>query len=355
MIRAGGTILKAIFIFRAILAAILSCATVVDAAMAMDDQPAKPAFAAATLPTAGPATPYGFYAKGCMAGAVALPTDGPHWQAMRLSRNRRWGNPAMISLLEKIANDAPKVGWPGILVGDIAEPRGGPMINGHASHQIGLDADIWLTPMPKKRLNVEERETLPFTSMIMKDQFLTINPQTWTPAHARLLMLAASYPEVERIFVNPAIKKKLCETWTGDRSAMGKIRPYYGHDSHFHIRISCPAGATNCVHQAAVPQGDGCDKSLSWWFTDEPWKPKTPPKPQAEKPVKPPRPIMVSDLPKACQAVLAAPSVVDERHATYGGPQAYVNPGPIPGKAAVNVPADAANVPEAIPNGKNGD
>jgi penicillin-insensitive murein endopeptidase len=282
---------------------------------------AKALFGAVVLPTEGPAQPIGFYAKGCMTGAVALPTDGPTWQAMRLSRNRRWGNPAMIALLERFSEDARKyVGWPGILVGDIAQPRGGPMFNGHASHQIGLDADVWLTPMPSHRMSYEERETLPFTTVLQKDKFLTINPKVWTEQRAELLMLAASYPEVERIFVNPAIKKKLCDTWTGDRTNLGKLRPEYGHDSHFHIRIKCPAGAAGCTPQAPVAAGDGCGKSLAWWFTKEPWAPPKPPKPGIKP--KPPRETMVSDLPKACGAILNAPAVPSMEAATYGGTSA---------------------------------
>lgn len=279
---------------------------------------AKALFGAVALPTEGSAQPVGFYAKGCMTGAVALPVDGPTWQAMRLSRNRRWGNPAMIALLERLSQDAVKyAGWPGILVGDIAQPRGGPMFNGHASHQIGLDADVWLTPMPAYRMTTQEREDLPFTSMLQKNKFLTIDPNVWTDSHARLLMLAASYPQVERIFVNPAIKKKMCDTWTGDRTNLGKLRPEYGHDSHFHIRLKCPPGAASCKGQAPVAAGDGCDKSLAWWFTKEPWAPPKP-KPPGAKPVKP-REVMVSDLPKACSAILEAPSVPSVADATFGG------------------------------------
>ncbi len=283
---------------------------------------AKAVFGSVKLPTQGAAQPIGFYAKGCMTGAEALPTDGPTWQAMRLSRNRRWGNPAMIGLLEKFSQDArSQIGWPGILVGDIAQPRGGPMFNGHASHQIGLDADVWLMPMPDHRMTSEERENLPFTTMLQKDKFLTVDPRVWTQQRAQLLMLAASYPQVERIFVNPAIKKKMCDTWTGDRTNLGKLRPEYGHDSHFHIRIKCPPGAKGCTAQAPVAAGDGCDKSLAWWFTKEPWAAPKPPKPGAPPP-KPPREVMVSDLPKACAAVLDAPSVASMQAATYGGPSA---------------------------------
>lgn len=274
-----------------------------------EDRPAKEVFGHLTLPSATTSQPIGSYAKGCQSGAIAMPTDGPGWQAMRLSRNRRWGQPQLISFLEQFSQDAQKIGWPGLLLGDISQPRGGPMLSGHASHQIGLDVDVWWRPMPNYRLSAQERETTPFVSMLDKSKFLTVDDRKWTPLNARLVMMAASYPQVERVFVNPAIKQKLCQTWTGDRTFMGKIRPIYGHDEHFHIRLECPPGAANCKPQAPVGKGDGCDKSLAWWFTKEPWAP--PKKDPNAKPVKP-RQVMVSDLPAACAAVASAPSANPE-------------------------------------------
>lgn len=313
-------------------------------ATAQEGVPAKQLFGRQTLPNDGPAQPLGFYAKGCMSGAMALPTDGPTWQAMRLSRNRRWGNPQMIALLEHFSREAARMGWgSGILVGDISQPRGGPMLSGHSSHQIGLDADIWFTPKPAQPLTAAERESKPFTSMLDKSKFLTVDPRKWTDTHARLVLRAASYPQVERVFVNPAIKKKLCDTWTGDRSALGKVRPIYGHDEHFHIRMACPPGATNCKKQAAVPRGDGCDKSLAWWFTKQPWAPPKPADPK-KKAVKP-RPVTLSDLPRACAAVLAAPSR-PERAATFGGAVAYTSP-PAPA-APQRTPGASQRTIEAI-------
>lgn len=318
----------------ALLSLVVAAGILAADAVAAESTPAKELFGAKALPTQSAPTSYGFYSKGCLAGGVAIPTDGPTWQAMRLSRNRRWGHPQMIALIERFSHDAAdKIGWPGLLLGDISQPRGGPMLSGHASHQIGLDADVWLTPMPKRTLSYDERETISATSMLDKNRFLTIDPSAWTPAHARLIMLAASYPEVERIFVNPAIKKKLCDTWRGDRAALGKVRPIYGHDYHFHIRIKCPAGSQGCKDQAAVPAGDGCDKSLAWWFTDEPWaKPTKKP----EKPVKP-KYATLSELPKACALVLNGPAPASELQATYG--TAY--------RAAAAAPAAATSI-EAI-------
>ncbi|MEY9533732.1 penicillin-insensitive murein endopeptidase [Sinorhizobium fredii] len=322
-----------------------------DAASA-DGTPAKELFGARALPTEAAPTSYGFYSKGCLAGGIAIPTDGPTWQAMRLSRNRRWGHPQMIGLIERFSHDAvEKIGWPGLLLGDISQPRGGPMLSGHASHQIGLDADIWLTPMPQRTLSYQEREEISATSMLDKSKFLTIDPSVWTPSHARLIMMAASYPEVERVFVNPAIKRKLCDTWRGDRAALGKVRPIYGHDYHFHIRIKCPAGSKGCKDQATVPAGDGCDKSLAWWFTDAPWaKPKKKP---GEKPPKP-KFATLADLPKACAVVLNGPAPASEQQATYGA--AYRAPAAIPAAATsiesvIGAAAEAplANVPVPMP------
>ena len=165
------------------------------------------------------AEPIGFYSRGCMAGGVQLPPDGPNWQAMRLSRNRQWGLPILVDFLEKLARDAAaKDGWPGLLVGDMSQPRGGPMLTGHASHQIGLDADIWLTPMPDRKLTGKEREDISAIELTEPGPH-EVYPDRWREAHGRLIRRAALDPRVERIFVAPGIKRKLCETG-GQRSRL---------------------------------------------------------------------------------------------------------------------------------------
>lgn len=282
-------------------------------APALADPLAKDAFGSQKLPAATQAAAHGFYSKGCFSGGLAIATDGPNWQAMRLSRNRRWGHPEMIALLERLSRDAAQDGWPGLLIGDISQPRGGPMLSGHASHQLGLDTDIWFLPMPERRLSAAERERMEFVSML-KDNSLYVDDRKWTPAHAAVLRRAASYPNVERILVHPGIKKKLCETVGGNRSWLRKVRPFWGHDSHFHVRIGCPAGSPGCKGQEAVPQSEGCDASLDWWFTDEPWRPATgPAQPRARDVMR------LSDLPASCKAVLAAPSPASEAVVTIGG------------------------------------
>ena len=215
---------------------------------------AKELFARKLLPTAMPTRVIGFYSKGCIAGAVQMPVNGETWQVMRLSRNRNWGHPDLIALLKRLSVKAHKdAGWPGILVGDIGQPRGGPALSGHASHQIGLDADIWLTPMPDRRLSREEREEMSAVMMVRDDR-LDIDPKVFTPGHVLMLRDAAQEPSVQRIFVNPAIKKALCREARGDRSWLSKIRPWWGHDYHFHIRTACPPGSSDCKSQ---PPQDG--------------------------------------------------------------------------------------------------
>ena len=197
--------------------------------------PAKEVFGRALTPIEAQARSIGYYWRGCLAGAKALPVDGESWQVVRLSRNRMWGNPAMIAFLERFSRKAKAEGvWNGILVGDISQPRGGPMLTGHASHQVGLDADVWLTPMPDHRLSNEERETMSAVNMVSEDG-LSVDRAHWTPRQAAIIKAAAEEPVVDRIFVNAAIKKALCETARG-QPWMNKVRAYWGHNYHFHIR-----------------------------------------------------------------------------------------------------------------------
>ena len=268
--------------------------------------PAKMLFGAVTTPAPLAARAIGSYAKGCLSGGVSLPINGPDWQVMRLSRNRNWGHPRLLDYLERLASDARGLdGWPGLLVGDMAQPRGGPMITGHTSHQIGLDADIWLTPMPDRVLTSQEREDITATSML-KDPF-TVDPNIWTPLHAKLIKRAASYPQVARIFVHPAIKKVLCEQAGKNRAWLSKVRPWWNHYYHFHVRLTCPPGAEDCGNQKPAGSDDGCGKELAEWYKmlrkAELWR-SAPPAPLDAKPAPKKHPMGLRDLPTECTAVL---------------------------------------------------
>jgi penicillin-insensitive murein DD-endopeptidase len=268
--------------------------------------PAKKLFGRQNTPAQLPSAAYGSYALGCMAGAQALPMTGDNWQVMRLSRNRNWGEPQLVRLIEKLAAEAKaRAGWSGFLVGDMSQPRGGPMKTGHASHQIGLDADVWWTPMPDHVMSFKERETYAPLEMVTNRTTLS---EHWSNNRAKLLQIVAQDPSVARIFVHPPIKAAMCRFATGsDRSWLAKIRPLFGHTFHFHVRMKCPEGMTACQNQwePKPDDGTGCGKELAYWYSDVPWKPR-PRDPNAPKP-KPKPPLTLAGLPAQCRAVIAAP------------------------------------------------
>ena len=215
--------------------------------------PAKELFARKLTPLAGPARAIGSYADGCMTGAVALPIAGPTWQVMRLSRDRNWGQPELIKFIERLGPNAKKAGWSGLLIGDMAQPRGGPMLNGHSSHQIGLDVDIWFTPMPGDPLTRADREFMRAVSVVGLDG-REVNREVWTPADMAVVKAAAKDPEVTRIFVNAAIKKEMCSESDNDRAWLAKVRPWWGHSAHFHVRLKCPADSpTTAAATGSIP------------------------------------------------------------------------------------------------------
>ncbi len=255
--------------------------------------------------------PIGSYARGCGAGMVQLPETGPSWQAMRLSRNRNWGQPEMITFLQQLSVAAQQVGWAGLYIGDISQPRGGPMTSGHASHQIGLDADVWMLPPRRLDLSRAEREKISSIPVRSADQRSVTG--NWTASHHALLRAAASDPRVDRIFVAAAVKIEMCKTAKRkDRDWLQKIRPVAGHDTHFHVRLKCPKGARSCQTQTPTVKelskgGNGCDETLTWWVTDYLNPPKTTKKPTTPAPRKKgSREFTMADLPKQCAGVLAS-------------------------------------------------
>lgn len=264
-----------------------------------------------------PARSHGTYAKGCLAGGVELPETGPTWQAMRLSRKRNWGHPEMIAFVQRLGQAAVRdAGWAGIYVGDISQPRGGPMTSGHQSHQIGLDADIWMLPARRLNLSRQDRESLSSVNVRSADQSRVT--EAFTYGHIALLRAAALDPAVDRIFVTPPVKIAMCNAATGNTDWLQKVRPLQGHNYHFHVRLKCPPGSQGtCETQRPTVAelsegGNGCDASLNWWVTDYLELLRNPPKRDPNAPPPPPRPpgardFTMADLPAECARVLTSP------------------------------------------------
>jgi penicillin-insensitive murein endopeptidase len=264
------------------------------------EEVAKHLFGAAARPSAQSPEPIGAYSRGCQAGAVALPESGPTWQAMRLSRNRNWAQPVTVSFVQDLSRFAATLpGWDGLYVGDLSQPRGGPMTSGHASHQSGLDVDVWLNPPNRMDLSTAEREAISADDF-QRAEGAAVAPN-WTPAHEALVRRAAEDPRVARIFIFAGAKVEMCENATGDRAWLNKVRPWYGHNDHIHVRLNCPAGARFCQDQDPVPPGDGCAEAASWvQGILNPPPPDPSPAPRRAD-------LRLADLPAACAAVLASP------------------------------------------------
>jgi len=250
-----------------------------------------------STPTAGPPQSIGFYTAGCLQGAQALPLDGPGYEVIRISRNRYWGQPVTLDFIKTLSEKVRAAGQAPLYIGDIGQPRGGPAVSGHASHQTGLDADIWFERQPGPPLAPAQRENPRLRSLVRADDN-GIDDGVFTPQHVTLLRLAAEMPWLDRIFVNKWIKQRLCQTVTGNRAWLNKLVVWVGHDEHFHVRLHCPPGNPQCQPHAGYYADDGCGEPLDLWFTRPPVKLPPPDAPQA-----PYRP----KLPAACAAVLKAP------------------------------------------------
>jgi penicillin-insensitive murein endopeptidase len=242
-------------------------------------------------PAPGAPHAIGSYAAGCVQGAISMPSEGPGFQLMRRYRRRFFGHPVLVRYLQELGAAAAQRGLGELLIGDLGQARGGPTPTGHRSHQTGLDVDIWFwLPGDTMALTVAERETVDAPSMLTADG-RALDKRQWSQRQADMLRLAGGFDVVARIFVNPVIKKTLCEQVPG-APWLQKLRPWWGHDDHFHVRLRCPAGEYGCQDQDPLPAGDGCGADLAWWFSEEARKPR----PRVDTAKVP--------LPAACEAIL---------------------------------------------------
>jgi penicillin-insensitive murein endopeptidase len=269
------------------------CVVLLNAVLATPLALAASPWAQVSTPSTGPNQVIGAASNGCVGGAQALPEAGPGFVSVRRYRNRYYGHPELIRMIGDLGVAARAKGLDLVMVGDLSQPRGGRMPSSHRSHQNGLDVDIWFTlaksPQAARRL-MDDRDD-PQSMVKTGGLFMA---EAWGPDQRFLLETAARHPKVDRIFVNPAIKRALCQEAQGDRGWLRKVRPWFGHDAHFHVRLRCPADSPQCDQQAPLPVGDGCGADLAWWFSEEARRPlKRSDEPKAE-----PKP------PAACLALL---------------------------------------------------
>lgn len=242
----------------------------------------------------GPAAAIGAPANGCLRGAEELPASGAGFVSIRRSRHRHFGHPDSVQLIFDLGQAMAARNGRLIMVGDLAQPRGGRMDSMHVSHQNGLDVDIWfaLADRPDQAWRDTPEGRNP-PSMVAGEGL----SQHWGPDQLFLLRSAAEHPRVDRVLVNPRIKRALCQAQPG-AAWLRRLRPWRGHDAHMHIRLRCPADSPQCEQQAPIPPGDGCGADLAWWFSAEAQAP--PRRAPSSRPAPPPPP------PAACRALLTA-------------------------------------------------
>ena len=224
-----------------------------------------------TQPIPGSPQSIGAFANGCIVGARALPLESDDYQVMRTDQRRYFGHPDLLLFIQRLTSRVHNLGMGTVLIGDMGMPAGGRFNGGHASHQSGLDVDIFLQ-LPKTRWTSAQLLKPQALDLVSRDGKHVVS-SLWQPDISNLIKLAAQDTEVTRIFVNPAIKQQLCLDAGTDRDWLNKVRPWFQHRAHMHVRLRCPADSLECQDQAPPPPGDGCGAELQSWF--EPAKPGT--------------------------------------------------------------------------------
>lgn len=253
-------------------------------------------WSAVSQPAAGAPDAIGFYSAGCLKGAQPLASALPAaYQIMRPSRRRFFGHPDLLAFIAEAAGRTSASGLP-LLIGDLGQPRGGPTMSGHASHQTGLDVDIWYwQPAAGTVFSDAQRETVSAPRMVVGD-FEGLDPKSWQPQVVENLRSAALSGSVERILVNPVIKREVCRSYKG-QAWVGKLRPWWGHEDHSHVRLRCPAASAHCKGQEPVEDGDGCGADLDSWFTPDRRR-------EAQRQREHPEPPKMPVLPELCSQLL---------------------------------------------------
>jgi len=212
----------------------------------------------------------GKYTAGCVKNPGVLPFDGYGYQVIRASRNRNYAHDDLIQFINSFTTKVKSNYNAKLLIADLTKRNGGPMFDDHSSHQTGLDADIlyiYKGNRNNKRYSIGEREKMSPRS-VLNGSKTAVDPTKWDWINGDILKLAASDSNVDRIFVNPSIKKELCSRFN-DEIWLRKVRPWWGHDGHFHVRMNCPESSIKCEPSPVLPVGTGCGSDLKWWFSKE--------------------------------------------------------------------------------------
>lgn len=161
---------------------------------------------------------------GRLVGGVRLPVEGPDWvtwdpvlHRVPNRASRLYGTDDLVRLVITVVEeyrrahpDAPRV-----VIGDLSHRRGG-AINEHASHENGLDVDIY---------------------------YPRLDHRLAAPKHVRLVDRQLAQDLADR-FVRAGATVVFVGYRTGLRGPAGVVVPYAGHDNHMHVRIASARGGS---------------------------------------------------------------------------------------------------------------
>ncbi len=255
-------------------------------------------------PSASRPAPIGCYAKGCIAGAVPLPVNGPSWQVMRLSRNRNWGHPDLVAYSKSSPRDAPRM------------TAGRPPRRRHVAAARRPDADRPCQPPDRARCRhlvpadarphavgrgarddqldlADQRQRLERRSGIWTDGFMP--PSRSAPRPTRRSRASSS---------TPAIKQELCDDGRHRPRLAAQDPALVGPRRPFPCPAVLPAGPGRLRRSGRAAARRWLRRGTRLW--SEP--PPPPPKEPTVQPIKPPPPMIMADLPAACSVVLKAPA-----------------------------------------------
>lgn len=203
----------------------------------------------------------GYYSSGKLKQGESILERGVNIHKLFMQRKRFYGTVEMNNVISDavdfVRQEIPDAEL--IQVGDIANKEGGKCAE-HASHQNGLDADIvYLT----KNGRLQSQNAPYWEEDFVKNS--VVNNNFHTERNFKLFKFLVIEKQVDRIFVDAAIKKLFCQYAKTNnlkdaesQETLRRLRVEKLHSTHFHMRLKCGPNDYSCKSQAAIPAGNGC-------------------------------------------------------------------------------------------------
>jgi penicillin-insensitive murein endopeptidase len=206
-----------------------------------------------------PAQSQGSPSEGTLVGGARLEGSA----VLRVVSPHRWGMPELVEMLKRSAKRvADKHPGAVLTVADLSR-KGGGEIDGHRSHESGRDADVGLYLLQRGRPFLPPR----FATIAADGRAQRFPSATFDDARNWALIEAwLTDPDARplQIFVAAHLRARLLEharkigapANLQARAAEVMLQPRRGlpHDNHFHVRIACPRGQSDCVNFSSRPR-----------------------------------------------------------------------------------------------------